>query len=146
MRILLLPLLALAGTPAAASEAMDDHGYLGAVQTLPSHGRSFVYFGHDDRLGPRVFSRDDGFFQGQGGGVAVQRGRAVYDYDRDYPMISRAAGVRTQLWTMPRRRPGPNPSARSSVCRIAVPAASTFASAVSRPRPALRPGAARPQP
>jgi hypothetical protein len=85
MRILLLFLLVLAGTPAAASEAMDDHAYVGAVHALPNHGRTFVYFGHDDRWGPRVFSRDDGYFQGRGGGVAVQRGRAVYDYDRDYP-------------------------------------------------------------
>jgi hypothetical protein len=84
MRHLLLCLaLALPAAPAAAE-------YGGAVYRetsdfVPAYQlhRHYHYLG-DGMWAPRQFSRDDGFFH-RGGGVGLENGRAVYDYDRDYP-------------------------------------------------------------
>jgi hypothetical protein len=86
MRLFLIGLAALAtpATPATANDDMPVESYH-SVPSAPYSARTYVYFGHDDRWGPRVFSRDDGYFQGRGGGVSVANGRAVFDYDRDYP-------------------------------------------------------------
>lgn len=44
-----------------------------------------AYYLGDGIWAPRQFSRDDGFFNGRGGGVSVANGGAIFDYDRDYP-------------------------------------------------------------
>jgi hypothetical protein len=86
MRHLLVALaLALPATPALAEA---DGGELLYVESafVPDRQlhRNHHYLG-DGVWVPRVFSRDDGYFQGRGGGVRVANGRAVFDYDRDYP-------------------------------------------------------------
>lgn len=84
MRRLLIA-LTLTSAPAAAEwrEPPLD-GYYEAIDTGRG-GRTYVYFGAEDRRGPRIFSRDDGYFDGRGGGVNVAGGQATFDYDRDYP-------------------------------------------------------------
>ena len=86
-----LALAILIGTGSAAP-AQDGSGYWApdhfGAQPLGSdagYGRVGAYIGYDGRRYPRQFSRDDGYFQGRGGGVEIMRGKASFDYDRDYP-------------------------------------------------------------
>lgn len=87
VRLFAFAALVAAGGPALAHQepvgwASDDRAH--AVGASHRHGRAYVYF-VNERWGPRVFSRDDGYFQGRGGGVEVANGEAMFDYDRDYP-------------------------------------------------------------
>ena len=85
VRFLALAALAVA-SPAMANPSQDE--WLGdsyAVGRASAYDRTFLYVAGDDRRGPRIFSRDDGYFQGRGGGVLVANGQASFDYDRDYP-------------------------------------------------------------
>lgn len=87
MRKLLLCLaLALPLTPATAGMRGDDTAGFDRSALLPSYQvhRNYLYQG-DGIWTPRVFSRDDGYFQGRGAGVTMVNGRPVYQYDRDYP-------------------------------------------------------------
>lgn len=79
-RSIILAALLATGSPALARH--DGHILEGPRFR---EARPFVYLGSDDRWGPRVFSRDDGYFQGRGGGVSIAGGKAMFDYDRDYP-------------------------------------------------------------
>jgi hypothetical protein len=84
MRHLLLALaLGLPAGPALA--AADELGGYSESAFVPDYQlhRNHHYLG-DGVWVPRVFSRDDGYFQGRGGGVRVANGRAVFEYDRDY--------------------------------------------------------------
>jgi hypothetical protein len=88
-RAIIILALAALSAPALAGEerlgrSMSD-GVYGFFAHGPRFGVPYVYFGYDDRWGPRVFSRDDGYFQGRGYGVSLSDGRAIFDYDRDYP-------------------------------------------------------------
>lgn len=88
----MIRLLAFTALIGASSPALADHQPNGwseyrarpSLDRASHRGRTYVYFGHD-AWAPRVFSRDDGYFQGRGGGVAVANGKALYDYDREYP-------------------------------------------------------------
>ena len=84
--------LAFAALIGAASPAAAGQGSLGwseydapySIERASHRGRSYVYFGQE-RWGSRQFSRDDAYFHGRGGGVAIANGEALFDYDRDYP-------------------------------------------------------------
>jgi hypothetical protein len=83
---------ALAILIGAASPALASHDRIGwsdfdtpySIDRAGQRGRVQIYFGQNN-WGPRVFSRDDGYFQGRGGGVSIGGGQAMFDYDRDYP-------------------------------------------------------------
>ncbi len=85
-------LLALAALVGAASPALASQDMLGwsefdapySIDRASQRGRVHVFFGQN-HWGPRVFSRDDGYFQGRGRGVSVAGGQAMFDYDRNYP-------------------------------------------------------------
>ena len=106
MRHLLLCLaLALPAAPALAGTGDHEAGWSDGHVALPPYRLHRNYLDVGDGLYvPRVFSRDDGYFQGRGGGVAVADGRARFDYDRDYPYDlprawSRAEqGMTEEMW------------------------------------------------
>jgi hypothetical protein len=69
--------LGLTAAPAAAE--------LGWSEFVPVHrgyGCPYIVFAPGDYI--RTVSRDDGYFE-HGGGVDVRNGKAMFDYDRDYP-------------------------------------------------------------
>ncbi len=83
--LLLCVALAWPGAPALAGVDRDGGDWFDRTASVAPHAlhREHLYQG-DGIWTPRVFSRDDGFFQGRGAGVRVVNGRPVYDYDRDY--------------------------------------------------------------
>jgi hypothetical protein len=84
--------LAFAALIGTASPALTSQGPIGwseydapySIDRASHRSRAYVYFGQEP-WGSRQFSRDDAYFHGRGGGVAVVNGEAMFDYDRDYP-------------------------------------------------------------